>query len=327
MIIYQSSKKEFVDNTLNPHDRNRGIADIIRVEFEKRIGKVHDAEYHAWKNSLRHMATVVDTSAIHDDATVCIEYRLPHQNSRIDFIIAGKDCSGNENVVIVELKQWSSVTALADADLVRTVINGGERNVPHPSYQAWSYAITLQEYNECVQNDGVLLYPCAFLHNYAPMHDDPVLNKAIFREFQIFLCADNRTLLQILHKPLPSLHTLMTPATQERFYRIGNLCKYPIRYYHTLAFLSIFYGHSFKQAPCGASEGRGLLRREGGLPTSLQSRSGLLAASALNSERKQKALRKKCFSEGAVKFLLGKRKHSLSEGCPIPGARIKPGQP
>ncbi len=182
MIIYQSSKKEFVDNTLNPHDRNRGIADIIRVEFEKRIGKVHDAEYHAWKNSLRHMATVVDTSTIHDDATVCIEYRLPHQNSRIDFIIAGKDSCGNENVVIVELKQWSSVTTLADADLVRTVINGGERNVPHPSYQAWSYAITLQEYNECVQNDGVLLYPCAFLHNYAPMHDDPVLNKAIFRE-------------------------------------------------------------------------------------------------------------------------------------------------
>ena len=152
-------------------------------------------------------------------------------------------------------------------------------------------------------------------------------HKAIFREFQIFLCADNRTLLQILHKPLPSLHTLMTPATQERFYRIGNLCKYPIRYYHTLAFLSIFYGHSFKQALCGASEGRGLLRREGGLPTSLRSRSGLLAASALNSERKQKALRKKCFSEGAVKFLLGNRKHSLSRGCPIPGARIKPGQP
>ena len=182
MIIYQSSKKEFVDNVLNPHDMNRGIADIIRIEFEKRIGKVHDAEYHAWQNSLRHMATVVDTPAIPDDATVCVEYRLPYQNSRIDFIIAGKDGSGNENVVIVELKQWSSVTALADADLVRTVINGGERNVPHPSYQAWSYAITLQEYNECVQNDGVLLYPCAFLHNYAPMHDDPILDKAIFRE-------------------------------------------------------------------------------------------------------------------------------------------------
>ena len=122
MIIYQSSKKEFVDNTLNPHDRNRGIADIIRVEFEKRIGKVHDAEYHAWKNSLRHMATVVDTPAIPDDATVCVEYRLPYQNSRIDFIIAGKDGSGNENVVIVELKQWSTVTPLVDEHLVQTVI-------------------------------------------------------------------------------------------------------------------------------------------------------------------------------------------------------------
>ena len=74
--------------------------------------------------------------------------------------------------------------------------------------------------------------------------------------------------MQILHMPPPSLHTRMTPAAREKFYRIGNLCKYLIRYYHTLAFLSIFNEHFFKQAPCGASEGHALLRRErGGLLT------------------------------------------------------------
>lgn len=91
--------------------------------------------------------------------------------------------------------------------------------------------------------------------------------------------------MQILHKPPLLLHTPLTLATRKRFYRIGILCKYPIRYYHTLAFLSIFNEHPFKQAPCGASEGRALLRRGKRLAYSLRSRSRLLAASALIFER------------------------------------------
>ena len=182
MIIYKSTKKAFIESAMSPYGCGCNIADLVKTEFEKRIGKVNPAEYHAWQNSLRHMAFVVDTDEIADDASVCIEYRLPFQSCRIDFLIAGKDKSGQENVVIVELKQWSSVVPLPDKDLVRTVINGGERNVPHPSYQAWSYAVTLQEYNECVQKDGILLYPCSFMHNYVPWRDDPVVDNMVYKE-------------------------------------------------------------------------------------------------------------------------------------------------
>lgn len=193
MIIYKSNKRDFIDTTMASPDSGKSIADIIKTEFEKRIGKVNESEYRAWQNSLRHIAMVVDTQEISDDASVCIEYRLPSQNCRIDFVIAGRDKAGKENVVIVELKQWSTVIPLVDADLVRTVINGGERNVPHPSYQAWSYAVTLQEYNECVQNDGILLYPCAFMHNYVPLRDDPIVNSTIYKEINsapVFTCYD-----------------------------------------------------------------------------------------------------------------------------------------
>lgn len=182
MIIYKSTKKAFIESAMSPYGCGCNIADLVKTEFEKKIGKVNPAEYHAWQNSLRHMAFVVDTDEIADDASVCIEYRLPFQSCRIDFLIAGKDKSGQENVVIVELKQWSSVVPLPDKDLVRTVINGGERNVPHPSYQAWSYAVTLQEYNECVQKDGILLHPCSFMHNYVPWRDDPVVDNMVYRE-------------------------------------------------------------------------------------------------------------------------------------------------
>ena len=46
-------------------------------------------------------------------------------------MISGKDKSGQENAVIVDLKQWSDVQPLLDKILVRTVINGGESNEPH----------------------------------------------------------------------------------------------------------------------------------------------------------------------------------------------------
>ena len=197
MIIYKSTKREFVEKTLRPQSDGKNIADIVKDEFEKRIGKVNDGEYHAWQNSLRHIAGIIDTDKINDNASVCIEYRLPFQNCRIDFIIAGKDEAGAENVVIVELKQWSTVTPLVDEHLVQTVINGKNKNLPHPSYQAWSYAVTLQEYNECVQKDSVLLYPCAFMHNYVPFYDDPIIDNIVYKEIDkapVFTCYDSAKL-------------------------------------------------------------------------------------------------------------------------------------
>lgn len=197
MIIYKSTKREFVEKTLRPQSERKNIADIVKDEFEKRIGKVNDGEYHAWQNSLRHIAGIIDTDKINDNASVCIEYRLPFQNCRIDFIIAGKDEAGAENVVIVELKQWSTVTPLVDEHLVQTVINGKNKNLPHPSYQAWSYAVTLQEYNECVQKDSVLLYPCAFMHNYVPFYDDPIMDNVVYKEIDkapVFTCYDSAKL-------------------------------------------------------------------------------------------------------------------------------------
>ena len=66
MIIYKSTKKEFIEHAMSL-EPGRGIADIIRAEFEKRIGKVNKGEYLAWRNSLRHMAMIVKTDAIDDE--------------------------------------------------------------------------------------------------------------------------------------------------------------------------------------------------------------------------------------------------------------------
>src|SRR5690606_8858898 len=93
---------------------------------------------------------------------VAIEYRIPLTAKCVDFILTGCDADGNENAVIVELKQWSEVEATGKDAGVATVINGARREVPHPSYQAWTYAALIRDFNETVQEESIRLRPCAF---------------------------------------------------------------------------------------------------------------------------------------------------------------------
>ena len=210
MIIYRSTKAEFIDRV-----NRKTIADAVKNEYEKRIGKVNDNEYRSWQNSLRAMGNVVDDQAIPDDTTVCIEYKLQNRGSRIDFLIAGKDQCGKENVVIVELKQWNDADAVEGKDLVSTYVGGDIREVVHPSYQAWSYAVTLREYNETVQNDDILLFPCAYLHNYVPVRGDSLVDPTRFREIQeapIFTHSDDLNLRNFIieHVSGPDTNDIMS---------------------------------------------------------------------------------------------------------------------
>ncbi len=43
---------------------------------------------------------------------------------------------------------------------------GAEREGTHPSYQAWSYAAYLEDFNTAVQDGAMALHPCAYLHNH-----------------------------------------------------------------------------------------------------------------------------------------------------------------
>lgn len=64
---------------------------------------------------------------------------------------------------------------------VRTALGRGLREVTHPSYQAWSYAALIEDFNENVQDKHIRLNPCAYLHNYRKTEEDP-LTDAIYAE-------------------------------------------------------------------------------------------------------------------------------------------------
>jgi DUF2075 family protein len=125
------------------------------------------------------MYHAMNTSDIPGNAGVAIEYRVNGRAFRIDFMISGKNESGKESIVIIELKQWTDVGVSDLAEHVRTYVGGGLRDVIHPSYQAWSYLSHLEMYNEYIYETKVSVKACAYLHNC----DDPsVVHSPQFEE-------------------------------------------------------------------------------------------------------------------------------------------------
>lgn len=164
MIIYQASKSQFLHHALRDD-----IEDVVSRHYRNATGHgVSQSEMQAWKHSLLEMAKVLGDEEIPADAGIAIEYQLPQSSKRIDFVIAGEDADARTNVIIVELKQWSE-SRRSEKDAIVWARRGGrtsEREGPHPSYQAWSYAAYLQDFNAAVQDGAMTLQPCAYLHNH-----------------------------------------------------------------------------------------------------------------------------------------------------------------
>lgn len=179
MIIYSGSKADFMVQV-----EEDTIAYTIRDNIlEKMHRKTPDAEFRSWVNSLEYMYKVLNDDGIPRNSGIAIEYNLPNTAKRVDFLVSGYDAKRAANVVIIELKQWEKLNKVEGLDaLVETFTGGRERRVVHPSYQAWSYAEMIRDYNEYAQIAGVNLWPCAYLHNYMRVQDDP-LDDPIYKDY------------------------------------------------------------------------------------------------------------------------------------------------
>ena len=164
MIIYHASTSQFIHHALRDD-----IEDVMSRPYRSATGHgVGPSEMQSWKHSLLEMAKVLGDEEIPDDAGVAIEYQLPQTSKRIDFVITGEDAAARTKVIIVELKQWSE-SRRSEKDAIVWARRGGrsgEREGTHPSYQAWSYAAYLQDFNAAVQDGAMALQPCAYLHNH-----------------------------------------------------------------------------------------------------------------------------------------------------------------
>lgn len=174
MIIYQQSKDTFL------HDVIAGDIEetILQAFFKQTHRSTNKSEISSWRESLSYMERVLADKSIPHDSQVAIEYHLPQTSKRIDFMITGEDHEGTPHIIIIELKQWSHAKATTKDAVVETFVGGGVREVSHPSYQAWSYASLLQDFNQTVYDDQISLQPCAYLHNYS---EDEIISSDFYR--------------------------------------------------------------------------------------------------------------------------------------------------
>lgn len=161
MLVYESTKQEFLEDFVKDK-----LTDNIINNFHEKIGKVNEAEVRSWDNSMQYMFRVLNDPEIPNNSGIAIEFRIPYSSKRVDFLITGRT-EETENVVIVELKQWDKIEKVSGKEaIVKTPMRYGIIETTHPSYQAWSYACLIEDYNENVQQEKINLYPSAYLHNY-----------------------------------------------------------------------------------------------------------------------------------------------------------------
>ncbi len=171
MLVYDGIKSDFL-NSVEDDTIARTVAQNIYEKMHRVTGK---SEFRSWENSLKNMYIVLNDQAIPTDSGVAIEYNIPQTSKRVDFLLSGYDKEDGANVIIIELKQWEELDAVSGKDaLVSTRTGGGIRQVVHPSYQAWSYASLISDYNQSVQDGRIHLSPCVYLHNYRRKKDDPL---------------------------------------------------------------------------------------------------------------------------------------------------------
>lgn len=162
MIVYEADKAQFLR-----HNDFDDIEAIIHERFIATTGhRVAAAELRSWKASLGDMAKVLRDPDLPSDLGVAIEMHIPQTSKRIDMTLTGTDADGCKNAVVVELKQWEKALVTDKDAIVTTYVGRANREVVHPSYQAWSYATLLEGFNDAVYDSGINIKPCAYLHNY-----------------------------------------------------------------------------------------------------------------------------------------------------------------
>lgn len=200
MLVYESTKQYFIEDVINDQ-----ISSKIENTFKDKMGfHTTKAEIKSWENSMRFMQGVLSDNGIPDNSGVAIEFKIPYTSKRIDFILSGKNENEENSAIIVELKQWEKAEIVCEKEaVVRTFVGGREREVLHPSYQAWSYANHIEDYNENVQKKGISVKPCAYLHNYTKNNPDQITSEVYeyyIEKAPVFLKGDALKLRDFIKK-------------------------------------------------------------------------------------------------------------------------------
>ena len=179
-VLYQAPQSQFISEV----ERNM-VSQKMRHTAEQ--AGIHSAENEiaSWENNAPHVARLL-TQCGAKDSYVTFEFLVPFSRKRIDCMIYGTGEDNSENVIHIELKQWSNKTVgIADSDgnftaddtanrqpddvvfNVEAFTGHANRIVAHPSQQVKGYQGYLSNFIEVFSNHEVSLTGLAYCYNYA----------------------------------------------------------------------------------------------------------------------------------------------------------------
>lgn len=194
MLIYKARTDQFIEDV-----KYNKITDLMSENFKLNCGWCpYQSEINSWQNSLVRVRDLIEISGLKDNM-IALEYEVPYSRSRIDCLLFGKGEDGCENVVLIELKQWTAVKVLeTEGNYVETVTGRKERVVAHPSQQVKGYHGYLKNFVAEFDNPPpMVLFSCAYCHNYSKKTDLGLFDdiyKDIINDFPVYTKEDVKIL-------------------------------------------------------------------------------------------------------------------------------------
>jgi hypothetical protein len=190
MRLYSASTSQFVEDSYTNQ-----IAEKLRASFFEQFRfNPSGGEVRSWQNSLRAVSQVIEHTGL-DDNGILLEYQLPLTSKRLDVLLTGLNFDGEENAVIIELKQWEKCTSTHSPNEVVTFVGGAQREVLHPSVQVGQYHLYISDSHTAFYDtdNPINLSSCSYLHNYHTDSTDEIFKpkfKDWIKKYPLFTADD-----------------------------------------------------------------------------------------------------------------------------------------
>lgn len=199
--------EEIIENFKKDVDYGK-IADKISNVYEDYYNhRASPSEINSWVKSLSFLKEALETASLSKNRII-IEYELPYSEKRIDVILFGEGESGDENIIIIELKQWSNEHVEDSESEGNIIVDFGKfkKEMPHPSLQTEGYYWYLKDFMTVFEEQpGIILSACVYCHNYSKGDNEilylPKFNEEI-KKYPLFSKEDMKELGRYLHEKL-----------------------------------------------------------------------------------------------------------------------------
>ena len=203
-VAYSATKDIFIRDVL----LNKFIPKMCEGARLNHIGGA-ESEIRSWQNNAPNVRNLLELSRVPNDIIVSFEYKVPN-GGRIDCMLYGVGKNNLDNVIHIELKQWSnnSVQELYDNGvfMVDAFVGGTYRPVCHPSQQVANYQTHLLNFIEELNTVQTNLEGVAYCYNYNSQANPNALYanhyRAILDKHNLYSGDEIENLAQRLHELL-----------------------------------------------------------------------------------------------------------------------------